>query len=189
MQPAVQCRGRDGDTREEAHLHLLPVGARRGVRPHLPAELGTGRNRPEGAARDCAVVQDVRRALTRVQQVVVPPDKAIGAATMKARTPAGLWIDVPVGLKFRRLDLDIVGEKFVRGLYHHLADPRVRLQVRRGGEWRRPRDLVLLHVGAGADGRAGRAARHVDCGVASSVTRGGVPGSPRPATANRRKCR
>jgi len=60
----------------------------------------------------------IQSVMTRVQAVVVPPDKALGAPIIKARTAAGLWVDAAIGIKFRRMDLDTVAEKFVRGLHY-----------------------------------------------------------------------
>jgi hypothetical protein len=62
--------------------------------------------------------QKLRSVMTRVRPVVVPPEQAIGAPVIKTRTPAGLWVDAAVAIKFRRSDLDAVAEKFVRGLHY-----------------------------------------------------------------------
>ena len=57
--------------------------------------------------------------MSRVQPIVAAPHEAVGAARIRARTPAGLWVDAAVAIRFRRSDVDTVIGKFVRGFHYY----------------------------------------------------------------------
>ena len=93
--------------------HPAAVGVFQRVRKTWNAAAAkTPRERQHRAKRMMSVI-------ARVQAVVVPPEVAVGSVLVKARTPAGLFVDAALAVKFRRTDFDSVAEKFVRGLHYH----------------------------------------------------------------------